>query len=174
VDGRRGGDAGHASAHELKESHLGSGILASNSVGAELEVADATLNLLTVRVVQVRVQNLLSEGEGLVVHPGPDNCQVLAHLLVVDVVALLGVGHLDLLGERGILNGGKGATAQGARLREEDGQFVMLFAVRWLLSLHIDRRRIAWVTYHVPRCGSGGEHDGSTLSWLVECPRAVV
>jgi hypothetical protein len=116
VDGGRSGNAGHAGAHELEKSHLGGGILASNSVGAELEVADATLDLLTVRIVQVRVQNLLSEGEGLVVQSGPDNAQVLAHLLVVDVVARLGVGHLDLLGERGILNGGKGATAQGARL----------------------------------------------------------
>ena len=144
VDGGRGGNAGHAGAHELEESHLGGGILASNSVGAELEVADATLDLLTVRVVQVRVQNLLSEREGLVVQPGPDNAQVLAHLLVVDVVASLGVGHLDLLGERGILDGGKGATAQGARLCERKSQFVILVAVRWLLSLLGDRRRITW------------------------------
>jgi hypothetical protein len=116
VDGGGSGNAGHAGAHELEESHLGGGILASNTIGAELEVAGATLDLLTVRVVQVRVQNLLSEGKRPVVQSGPDNAQVLAHLLVVDVVASLGVGHLDLLAERSILNGGECATAQGAGL----------------------------------------------------------
>lgn len=117
VDGGRSGDAGHAGAHELEDGHLGGGILASNSVGAELEVAGATLDLLTVGVVQVRVENLLSEGERPVVQPLPDNAQVLAHLLVVDKVALLGVGHLDLLREGGVLDGRKGAAAHGARLR---------------------------------------------------------
>jgi hypothetical protein len=103
----------------LEESHLSGGILASDSVGSELEVAGATLDLLTVRVVQVRVQNLLGEGERPVVQSGPDNAQVLAHLLVVDKVALLGVGHLDLLGEGSILDGGECATAQGAGLCRE-------------------------------------------------------
>lgn len=116
VDGGGSGDAGHAGAHELEEGHLGGGILASNTVGTELEVAGATLDLLTVRVVQVRVENLLSEGEGPVVQSGPDNAQVLAHLLVVDKVALLEVGHLNLLGEGGILHGGECAAAKGARL----------------------------------------------------------
>ena len=116
VDGGGSSDAGHAGAHELEEGHLGGGILASNTVGAELEVAGATLDLLTVRVVQVRVKNLLSEGERPVVQSGPDNAQVLAHLLVVDEVALLEVGHLNLLGEGGILDGGECAAAEGARL----------------------------------------------------------
>jgi hypothetical protein len=69
-----------------------------------------------VRVVQVRVENLLSEGERPVVQSGPDNAQVLAHLLVVDEVALLEVGHLHLLGEGSILDGGECAAAKGARL----------------------------------------------------------
>lgn len=116
VDGGGSGNAGHAGAHELQKSHLSGGILASNSVRAQLEVAGATLDLLTVRVVKVRVQNLLGEGEGPVVQPLPDNAQVLAHLLVVDKVALLGVGHLDLLGKGRVLDGGKGAAAHGARL----------------------------------------------------------
>lgn len=59
VDGSRSSDGGHASRHELQNGHLSSGILASDTVGAELQVGLATLNLLSVRIVKVRVQNLL-------------------------------------------------------------------------------------------------------------------
>ena len=99
VDSGRSSDRGHASGHELENGHLGGGILASNTVGAELEVAGTTLNILVVGVVQVRVEDLLGEGERAV-ETAADNLEVLAHLRIVDVVALLPVGHLDLAGER--------------------------------------------------------------------------
>lgn len=104
VDGGGGRDGGHASRHELEDGHLGGGILASNTVGAELQVAGTTLDVLVVGVVQVRVEDLLGKGERTV-EAATHNLEVLAHLLVVDVVALLPVGHLDLAGERCIADG---------------------------------------------------------------------
>jgi hypothetical protein len=106
VDGGGSGHRGHAGGHELEDGHLGGGILASNTVGAQLEVAGAALNVLLVRVVQVGVEDLLGEGKRAV-ETAADDLQVLAHLLVVDVVALLPVGHLDLAGERSIADGGQ-------------------------------------------------------------------
>lgn len=106
VNGSGGSNGGQTSGHELKDGHLGSGILASYTVGTELEVAGATLNLLAVGVVQVGVEDLLGKGEGAV-ETRADYAQVLAHLLVVDVVALLPVGHLDLARERSIADGGQ-------------------------------------------------------------------
>jgi len=94
----------HTGRHELQKGHLGGGILASYAVGAELEVAGAALDLLVVRVVEMRVQDLLGEGERAVQALAHDG-QVLAHLLVVDEVALLEVVHLDLLGQRSIADG---------------------------------------------------------------------
>jgi hypothetical protein len=38
MDGGGRGDRGHASGHELEDSHLGSGILAGDSVGSEFEI----------------------------------------------------------------------------------------------------------------------------------------
>ena len=58
------------------------------------------------------VEDLLSVGQRAVVHTLADDAQVLAHLGVVDVVAGLPVGHLDLLGERGVADGREGATAK--------------------------------------------------------------
>jgi hypothetical protein len=107
VDGSRSSDRGHASRHELQNGHLSGGILASDTVGAELQVGLATLNLLSVRVVKVRVQNLLGVCERTL-QATTDNVQVLRHLLVVDVVTLLSVGHLDLLVERGVTDGSEG------------------------------------------------------------------
>jgi len=63
VDGGGSGDGRHTSRHELKDGHLSSGILASNTVGAHFQVRLATLDVLAVRVVKVRVQDLLSIGE---------------------------------------------------------------------------------------------------------------
>lgn len=100
VDGGRVGNGRHASRHELENGHLGGGILASNAVGAELEVGNTTLNLLLVGVVQVRVKNLLGVCEGAV-ETAADNGKVLGHLLVVDEVALFPVVLLDL-SSRGI------------------------------------------------------------------------
>lgn len=122
VDGGGCSNRGQASGHELEDSHLRGRILASYTVGAELEVAGATLNLLTVGVVQMRVQNLFGEGERAV-QASADNLEVLAHLLVVDEVALLPVGHFDLAGERSIADGGQlparsKALAQAAEPRE--------------------------------------------------------
>lgn len=45
--------------------YLGSGILASNTIGTELEVGLSTLNVLVVGIVQMSVDDLLSEGHGL-------------------------------------------------------------------------------------------------------------
>lgn len=106
VDGGGCGDRRHAGRHELEDGHLRGGILASYTVGAELEVALAALNLLTMGIVQVGVENLLGEGERSVEAPA-HNVEVLVHLLVVDVVALLPVGHFDLAGQRSIADGGQ-------------------------------------------------------------------
>jgi hypothetical protein len=59
VDGGRGRDGWHASRHELKNSHLSRSILASDTVGTQLQVGNTTLDILVVRVVKVRIQNLL-------------------------------------------------------------------------------------------------------------------
>jgi hypothetical protein len=95
VDGGRVGDLVHAGAHELKDSHLGGGILASNAIRAKLEVRATTLDLLAMRIVQVRVENLLGIGQGTV-EAAADDGEVLGHLLVVDEVVLLPVVLLDL------------------------------------------------------------------------------
>jgi hypothetical protein len=88
VDGGGVGNGVHASGHELKDGHLGGGILASNTVRSELEVRAATLDLLAMGIIQVRVQNLLGVGQGSV-KAGADDVEVLGHLLVVDEVVLL-------------------------------------------------------------------------------------
>lgn len=95
VDGGGVGNGGHASRHELEDGHLGGGILAGNTIGAETEVGDTALDVLLVGVVQVRVEDLLSVGEGAV-ETAADNGEVLGHLLVVDEVALLKKVLLDL------------------------------------------------------------------------------
>ena len=79
VDGGRSGDSGKTGAHELEDGHLGGGILASNAVGAELEVRGTSLDLLSVGVVQVRVKDLLGVCQGAV-EAGTNNVEVLAHL----------------------------------------------------------------------------------------------
>lgn len=66
VDGGGVGNRGHASRHELEDGHLGGGILAGDAIRAESEVGDTTLDLLALRVVQVRVEDLLGEGQGAV------------------------------------------------------------------------------------------------------------
>lgn len=86
VDGGRVGDGIHTSRHELEDGHLSSGVLASNAVGTELEVRLATLDFLAVRVIQMRVENLLGVGKGSVKTRSNDG-EVLGHLLVVDEVA---------------------------------------------------------------------------------------
>lgn len=77
VDSGGSGHRGHACRHELQNSHLGSGILTGDTVRAELEVGLSTLDLLSVRVVKVRVQNLLSVGQRAV-ETSADNVQVLS------------------------------------------------------------------------------------------------
>ena len=56
-------------------------------------------------------QNFLAVGERPVQSP-PHDSEVLGHLLIVDVVAILPVGHLDLLGQRGVGDGGHAPPAQ--------------------------------------------------------------
>ena len=111
VDGRGSCNAWHAGAHELQDSHLSRGVLASNSVRAELEVALATLDLLSMRVVQMRVEDLLGVCERAI-EAFPHDVEVLVHLGIVDVMTLLPVGHLDLLGESGVIDGSEVATAK--------------------------------------------------------------
>lgn len=112
MDSGRGSDGGHASGHELENGHLGSGVLASNTVGTELEVRDTALNVLLMGVVKMGVEDLLGVGQRAVVKTLADDAEVLAHLGVVDVVAGFPVGHLDLLGKRGVADSRKGATAK--------------------------------------------------------------
>jgi hypothetical protein len=129
VDGGGSRNRGHASRHELKNGHLGGGILASYTVGAELEVALATNNLLVVGIVQMGVENLLGEGERAV-QPAANNLEVLAHLLVVDVVALLPVGHFDLAGQRGIADGSQ-LPARSKALADATKPRELLHGVGW-------------------------------------------
>lgn len=78
--GRRG-DRWHAGRHELQDGHLSGSILASNTVGAHSKVRLATLNVLTVRVIEVRVQDLLGVGQRAP-QTLTDNVKVLGHLPV--------------------------------------------------------------------------------------------
>lgn len=96
VNGGRVGNRGHARGHELEDGHLSSGILARNTIRAQSQVRGATLNLLSVRIIQMRVEDLLGVGERPV-QASTDNGQVLGHLLVVDEVALLVDVLVDLL-----------------------------------------------------------------------------
>ena len=70
---------------------MGGGILASDTVGTELEIAAATLDLLAMRIVQMRVEDLLSEGEWAI-KALAHNAQILTEALVIDVVAGLPIG----------------------------------------------------------------------------------
>jgi len=101
---RGSGHRGHAGRHKLQDSHLSSSILASDAIRAKLKVARAALDVLAMGVVEMRVEDLLGESERAI-ETLAHNAQVLAHLLVVDVMALLPVGHLDLLGEWSIADG---------------------------------------------------------------------
>ena len=85
----------HASRHELQDGHLGGGILAGNAIRAQLQIGLAPLNLLTVGVIQVGIEDLLSIGERAV-QASADDGEVLRHLLVVDEVVLLPVVLADL------------------------------------------------------------------------------
>jgi len=52
---------------KMEEHHyLGSGILASNTIGAELEVRLSALNVLVVGIIQMTVDDLLGKGQRLV------------------------------------------------------------------------------------------------------------
>lgn len=82
VDGGGSGDGRHAGRHELQDCHLGSGVLASNTVRTHPEVGLSTLNVLAVRVVQVRVENLLGVGQRTP-QPLANNVQVLRHFPVI-------------------------------------------------------------------------------------------
>ena len=63
-----GGDCGlgESGGDELKDSHLGGGILHSDTIRAETEVADTTLDILAFRVIKMAVDDLLGEGQGTV------------------------------------------------------------------------------------------------------------
>ena len=76
VDSGRSSDGGHAGGHELEDGHLSGGILASNTVGAKLQIAGAALNVLVVGVIQVGVENLLGESKRAV-EASANNLEVL-------------------------------------------------------------------------------------------------
>ena len=105
VDSGGVGHGGHARGHELQNGHLGSGILAGHAIRAELEVGDPTLDVLTVRVVEVGVEDLLSIGQGSV-EALANNGQVLGHLLVIDEVVFLVVVLPHLPVERSVADSG--------------------------------------------------------------------
>jgi hypothetical protein len=113
VDRGGDGDVGETSRHELKQCHLGGGILAGNAIRAELEVRLSTHNVLVVSIIQMAIDNLLSEGQRMV-QSLSDNGEVILDALVVDVLVLLKVGHLDLTGRAG------GSLCKGAE-RSLDG-----------------------------------------------------
>lgn len=94
VDSGRSSHGGHTSRHELQDGHLGSGILAGNTVRAQLQVRLATLNLLAVGVVEVGVQDLLGVGERAV-QAAADNVQVLGHLPVEQTAMLVSLISLS-------------------------------------------------------------------------------
>ncbi|KAI6755925.1 hypothetical protein HG531_005031 [Fusarium graminearum] len=95
VDSGGVGNLVHASRHELEDGHLSGSILASNTIRSQLEVALTTLNILTMGISQVRVQDLLGISQGSV-QTRADDIKVFGHLLVVDVVTLLPVVLADL------------------------------------------------------------------------------
>jgi len=101
VDGGRVCNGGHAGRHELENSHLGGGILASHTIRAELEVRHTTLDLLAVGIVEMGVENLFGVCERPI-EPLTDDGKILRHLLVIDEVALFLVVLGDLLIERRI------------------------------------------------------------------------
>src|SRR5690606_1622112 len=76
VDGGGSLDTVNSSRHELENCHLGSGVLASNAVRAELEVGLSTLDVLVVGIIKMGVENLLSQSQRLV-EPCTDNLKVL-------------------------------------------------------------------------------------------------
>jgi len=121
VDCGRIRNGGHACGHELEDCHLSGRILAGNAVGTELQVADATLDLLAVRVVEVRIQDLFGVGERAI-ESRADNGEVLGHLLVVDEVALLLVVLADLLVQRRIADRGHSPNAQLGEALSRDTQ----------------------------------------------------
>ena len=111
VDSCRIRNGGHAGGHELENCHLSGRILACNAVGTELQVADPTFDLLAVRVVEVRIQDLFGIGERAI-ESRADNGEVFGHLLVVDEVALLLVVLADLPVQRRIADCGHSPNAQ--------------------------------------------------------------
>ena len=63
VDGGGDGGGGESGGDELEHSHLGSGILHGDAIGAEAEVAHTALDLLGLRVIEMAVYYFLGIGE---------------------------------------------------------------------------------------------------------------
>lgn len=85
VHSRRRRHRRHTGAHKLQDGHLGRRILAGHATWSQLQIRLAPLDVLAVRVVEMRIQDLLTVREGSV-EARAYNLQVLVHLLVVDVV----------------------------------------------------------------------------------------
>lgn len=78
VHSRRRGDRGHTSGHELQDSHLSGGILASHAIGSEFKVRNTTLDVLTVRVIEMGVKDLFGVCERAI-ESASYNGEVLRH-----------------------------------------------------------------------------------------------
>ncbi|KAH3664269.1 hypothetical protein OGAPHI_004621 [Ogataea philodendri] len=100
VHGGWGSHRRHVGGHELQDGHLSSSVLTSNSVWSELQVRNTSLDVLSMRIVQVTVQQLLCVGQRSV-QSALDDIKVLQLLLVVNEVVLLQQvhSHFGVLGE---------------------------------------------------------------------------
>lgn len=131
VDGGGGGNRGHTSRHELENGHLGGSVLAGNTVRAELEVRDTTLNVLLMGLVKMSVENLLGVSQGSV-ESLSDNVDVLGVLLVVDE----GVVFPDVLENLGVAGNlrvrGRGETSGGTEGALNGGISMLLMIDGWI------------------------------------------
>ena len=63
MDGGWNSDSWKTCRHELQKRHLGSSVLASNSVGTKVQVRASSLNVLILGIIQVAIDNLFSKGQ---------------------------------------------------------------------------------------------------------------
>lgn len=83
VDGGGHGDLGQTGRYELQHGHLSGGVLHRYTVRPQSQVSLASLNLLRLRVVQVRVEHLLRESQGPV-QPTSHHHQILGSIHYLD------------------------------------------------------------------------------------------
>ena len=91
-------------------------ILTGNSIGPKLEIALASLDILTMRIVEMGIEDLLCVCERSI-EPLSDDLKLLVHRLIIDVVAFFHRCHLDLFSKRIILDASKTAPGEKPGLR---------------------------------------------------------